>query len=109
MIKYQLDENGKAINFSYQKDSISLEDGWLSIPGDRIPEDITQYHEQRYVDSQTLESQKAQCQQLLNDSDKKMASDTPYQDDIPAWTAVRTQWRTIIKSNQIETIPEPPF
>ncbi len=58
---------------------------------------------------QSLESQKAICQQLLNNSDKKMASDTPYPDDIPAWTVVRAQWRTIIKSNQIETIPEPLF
>ncbi len=58
---------------------------------------------------QTLESQKLQCEQLLNESDKKIVSDTPYPDDIPAWTVVRTQWRTIIKSNQIETIPEPPF
>ncbi len=56
-----------------------------------------------------LKLQRAECQKLLDDSDKKIVSDTPYPDDIPAWTEVRTQWRTIIKSNQIETIPEPPF
>ncbi len=109
MIIYKIEESGKAINFQYQNDLTPIQSGYKSIPGDRIPEDISQYHTQEYVDSQSLESQKLRCQQLLDDSDKKMASDTPYTDDIPAWTVVRAQWRTIIKSNQIETIPEPPF
>jgi len=56
-----------------------------------------------------LENQRAQCLQLLNDSDKKSNADWPYPDDIPAWIAIRTQWRDIIKSNQLEDIPEKPF
>lgn len=59
--------------------------------------------------NQALKSQKSICQQLLNDSDKKINGDWPYSDDIPTWTAVRLQWRDIIKSDQIETIPEKPF
>ena len=42
-LKYKLNDNGRATNFQFLPDSAELEIGWLSIEGDRIPNDISVY------------------------------------------------------------------
>ena len=41
MIIYKIQENGQSTDFMF---STKCPDGWRSIEGDRIPEDIEQYH-----------------------------------------------------------------
>ena len=57
----------------------------------------------------SLESQKASCIQLLNDSEKAVSNDPPYPDDIEAWKTFRASLRVILKSGQLETVPKKPF
>lgn len=57
-IKYTHNQNGKAINFSYHKDSDQLENGYFELKVDenlnKIPEDTSQYDTQEYKDAQSL-------------------------------------------------------
>lgn len=57
----------------------------------------------------SLESQKATCIQLLNDSEKAVSNDPPYPDDIESWKTFRASLRVILKSDQLETVPKKPF
>ena len=57
----------------------------------------------------SLESQKATCIHLLNDSEKAVSNDPPYPDDIEAWKTFRASLRVIMKSDQLETVPKKPF
>jgi hypothetical protein len=43
MIKYKLNDNGIATDFQFQSDSEELAEGWLSIPGDKMPKDTSLY------------------------------------------------------------------
>lgn len=56
-----------------------------------------------------LDSQKSQCIQLLNDSEKAVSTDPPYPNDIDTWKTIRQQWRDILKMDSITNIPEKPF
>lgn len=56
-----------------------------------------------------LDSQKAICIQLLNDSEKAVSNDPPYPNDIAKWKTFRGKLRTILKSDAIVTIPNKPF
>jgi hypothetical protein len=58
---------------------------------------------------QALENQVAQCQRLLDETDKTMASDWPYKDDKTAWEVYRNDIRAIMKSGKIQKIPAKPF
>lgn len=85
---------------------------WLKIPGNEIEPVLTEDEiiaKSEAEKIQALENQKNTCLQLLNDSDKKVNGDWPYQDDIPAWIEVRKIWRDILKSTEIVEIPEKPF
>ena len=57
----------------------------------------------------SLESQKASCIQLLNDSEKAVSNDPPYPEDVEAWKTFRASLRVIMKSDQLETVPKKPF
>ena len=56
-----------------------------------------------------LESQKATCIQLLNESEKAVSNDPPYPDDVEAWKTFRASLRVILKSDKLETVPNKPF
>lgn len=57
MIIYKIQENGKATDFQLAN---KCPEGWIFIPEDtetgifydKIPEDISMYHEQKYIDSE---------------------------------------------------------
>ena len=59
--------------------------------------------------AEALESQKKTCINLLNESECKVGGDPPYPDDVDTWKTFRNQLRVIIKSVEVETIPEKPF
>ena len=60
--------------------------------------------------ARAIENQKSQCLQLLDDSDKKLVADSPYSAaDKTLWKTFRTALRAIIKSDQLEEIPDKPF
>ena len=72
MIIYKIREDGRAGNFKYQIDSRPIEKGWLSISGDKIPEDISQYHEQKYIDGKAILSKNAEARDFLKVTDWKV-------------------------------------
>lgn len=106
MLIYKIQENGKATDFQHAK---KCPEGWKSVEGDVIPEDKTPYHEKGYIDSQALESQKSTCIQYLKETDYMLLDDFEYQADVPAIKVIRLEWKRIIKSDQIEEVPEKPF
>ena len=48
MIIYKKQESGQATDFQHAK---KCPDGWQQIDGDKFPDDLTPYHEQKYIDS----------------------------------------------------------
>lgn len=56
-----------------------------------------------------LTAQDKHCENLLIETDKKMAIDWPYPDDQPAWAIYRSALRAIIGCGEIRTIPTKPF
>lgn len=55
-----------------------------------------------------LESQKSQCIQLLKDTLHTQSDDFDYPDDKGTWKTYRDQVKTVMRSGQIETIPDKP-
>ncbi len=68
MIIYKL-ENGRASDFKYSR---TLPNGWLSIDGDNIPDDITKYHGQEYLDYLTQRDINNEARKFLDNTDWKM-------------------------------------
>ena len=106
MIIYKIEESGQATNFMFAR---KCQDGWESIKGDRIPEDISVYHEKKYIDSELLRKQKQTCIKLLNDSEKAVSSDPPYPTDVAKWKTFRAKIRVILKGDELKEIPKKPF
>ena len=106
MIIYKIQERGEATDFMFAR---SCPTGCKSIPGDRIPEDISIYHEQKYIDSELLRKQKQTCIKLLNESEKAVSSDPPYPADEAKWKTFRAKIRVILKSDELKEIPKKPF
>ena len=110
MIVYKMQENGRATDFQYWSDKKPIPDGFKkACDGDKIPEDLTPYHEQRYLDYRKLEDQRKICVKLLNDSECKVSNDPPYPADVPKWEEYRKELRAILKSNTLSGIPVKPF
>ncbi len=118
-IKISLDENGnelsrsasfsennkpKTMGAGFYKEMI---DSGLEIEPQYIAEELKQ-KEADDLD-QVIENQKSQCQGFLKATDYKLLSDFEYQEDVPALKILRLEWKRIIKSDQLETVPEPPF
>ena len=78
-------------------------------PGLEPTEEELERWEQERLFGTSLESQKATCIQLLNDSEKAVSNDPPYPDDVEAWKTFRASLRAILKSDQLETVPKKPF
>ncbi len=58
---------------------------------------------------QAIENQKSRCRGFLKATDYKLLPDFEFQDDVPALLILRIEWKRIIKSDQLETVPEKPF
>ena len=117
--KITLDENGQEIEWSasfgpnnkpktmgagFYKEMI---DSGLEIEPQYTAEEL----EQKEADDldQAIENQKSQCQGFLKATDYKLLSDFEFQDDVSALKIIRAEWKRIIKSDQLETVPEKPF
>lgn len=117
-VKIFLDENGNEasrLEFADGKGSgtglFKEMQAWEEAGNEIEPQYTTEELTQKETDdfNNAIESQKSTCVQLLNETDSKLISDTPYPDDIQVWVDVRNQWRVIIKSDKIEEIPDKPF
>lgn len=60
-------------------------------------------------DQQALESQKSTCIRNLNDTDYKLLEDFEYPEDVAKIKADRLEWKRIVKSDKLETVPENTF
>jgi hypothetical protein len=103
--------NGVPKNITYSQKDV---DGFESIELDkniRKIEDVDweSVKTEEAKNREALEEQTRTCERLLNESDKKVLPDWPYQDDIPSWKEYRTELRPIISSGIIQEIPEKPF
>ena len=58
---------------------------------------------------QALESQKAECIRLLNQTEIHCTSDPPYPDDVVEWVAYRKVLREILQSDELCDMPKKPF
>jgi hypothetical protein len=78
-------------------------------PGVQPTEEQIEQWIEDYKKHLQLQEQRALCKKYLDDSDKKINGDWPYVDDIPTWETARAEWRTIIKSLEVEVVKPPPF
>ena len=56
-----------------------------------------------------IKTQRAECQRLLDETDKTMVSDWPYPEDKAKNESFRAELRAIMKSDKIQEIPDKPF
>ena len=56
--------------------------------------------------ARALESQRNACLKNLGETDYKLLSDFEYQGDVPKIKALRDEWKRILKSDKLETVPE---
>ncbi len=118
-IKISLGENGQELSrsasFGPKSKPLTMGAGFYKEMIDSGLEIEPQYTaeelEQKEVDDldQAIENQKSQSQGFLKATDYKLLPDFEYQDDVPALKILRLEWKRIIKSNQLETVPEKPF
>jgi hypothetical protein len=81
---------------------------WRS-PGDPPTEEQIEQWIEDYTAFQELQNQVAQCQRLLDETDKTMCSDWDYPDDVAEWVAYRKVLREILKSDELCDMPKKPF
>jgi len=84
---------------------------WVRSGNTIEPQYTTKEQDQKDIDDlkNALENQKLTCIHLLDDSEKAVSDDPPYPNDVEAWKKVRKQWRVILKSDKIKSIPKKPF
>lgn len=107
VIQYHWNQLGQdcPCTHSVPKDKITVHDP------DRMPEDEAEEKqwELEYDSRVDLTDQKAACINNLKDTDYMLLSDFEYKEDLPALILIRADWKRILKSDQLETIPEKPF
>ena len=118
-IKITLDESGnelsRSASFSENSKPKTMGAGFYQEILDSGLEIEPQYTaeelEQKEVDdlAQDIENQKSRSQGFLKATDYKLLSDFEFQDDVSALKILRLEWKRIIKSDQLETVPEKPF
>ena len=102
---------GKKISFPKKHGYYTEMLAWVAAENEIEPQFTTEELSEKEANDfgTALESQKATCIQLLNDSEKAVSNDPPYPDDIEAWKTFRASLRAILKSDQLETVPKKPF
>ncbi len=115
---YKIDDLGnKSASFNEGKPKTSAAgmykemQAWVAAGNGIEPQYTAEELEQKEADDldQAKENQKSQCQGFLKATDYKLLPDFEYQEDVPALKILRLEWKRIIKSNQLETVPEKPF
>lgn len=106
MIIYKIQENGRATDFQHAK---KCPDEWKSIEGNKIPDNISVFHEQKYLDAEKVAEQKKECQRILTETDHKMLPGYQYPEDFEAWGLYRKEICDIMKSETIREFPKKPF
>lgn len=109
MIIYKLQENGRATDFQYSQ---TCPEGWKSIPGDRIPEDITPYHEQRFIDEKALKDQEKELLNLISSNEYHLIS-RRFAEDKSIWESKLDEWAAQLEEvnngNLVEIAALPDF
>ncbi len=108
MIIYKIQENGRATGFQFSR---KCPEGWKSIEGDRIPDDIEQYHEQRYLDAKALKDQETELLNLISLNEYHLIS-RRFTKDLPIWEAKLDEWADQlkeVKAGKLVKIAEKPF
>ena len=115
---YKIDELGnKSASFNEGKPKTSAAGlykemkEWEAAGGVIEPQYTAEELEQKEADDldQAMENQKSQSRVFLKATDYKLLSDFEYQEDVPQLLILRAEWKRIIKSDQLETVPEKPF
>jgi len=97
MIIYKTQENGKATDFQYSK---ICPDGWLSIEGDKIPEDISQYHEQKYIDGKDVLSKNEEARTFLDSTDWKVTRHRDQTANGSTKSLIETKYKALLTERQ---------
>jgi|GEM_PF-2121266 len=108
MIIYKTQEDGQATDFKFSR---KCPEGWESIKGDRIPEDISIYHEQRYIDSQALKDQESELLRLISENEYHLIS-RRWVKDRPSWELKLDEWDEQIeevRAGKLVEIADKPF
>ncbi len=118
-IKITLDENGnelsRSASFGENDKPLTMGAGFYQEMIDSGLEIEPQYtveeQAQKDIDdsAQAIENQKSQSRGFLKATDYKLLSDFEFQEDVPQLLTLRAEWKRIIKSDQLETVPEKPF
>jgi hypothetical protein len=106
MIIYKIQDTGRATDFQY---SLRCPEGFKSIPGDKIPEDITPYHEQRYVDAEALRVQKQNIINLVKSAEYHFIPNSRHPDTDGKWAAWVAKLWAIYDGEVVQELPDKPF
>ncbi len=115
---YKIDELGnKSASFNKGKPKTSAlgmykeMQAWIAAGNKIEPQYTAEELEQKEADDleQAIENQKSQSRGFLKATDYKLLSDFEYQEDVPQLLTLRAEWKRIIKSDQLEIVPEKPF
>lgn len=107
MIIFKIQESGEATDFMLAEKCPA---GWKSIDGDKIPEDISKYHEQKYIDLKALENQEQTLLNLIKKNEYHLI-DGRHDTDKTQWKAVLKIWYSQLeevktgKLVEIEPVP----
>ena len=100
MIKYNLRADGKAINFGYQRDGTPLPEGFKSIPGDKIPEDISQYNTQEYIDYLDKQKINQEVKAFINDTNEQVITHRDQVDNGDSLSLTNTKYKALLTQRQ---------
>ncbi len=109
---YGIDDSGNKTQSFYKGSGFYKEmQAWEAAGGVIEPQYTAEELEQKESDdlAKTIENQKSQSREFLKATDYKLLPDFEYQDDVPALKTLRLEWKRIIKSDQLETVPEKSF
>ena len=79
---------------------IPLKEGWQLIPGDRIPDDISQYHEQKYLDFLDQQKINSEAQAFINDTDKQVIRHRDQVDNGNSLSLTNTKYKALLTKRQ---------
>ena len=108
MIIYKNQENGQATDFMFAQ---KCPEGCKSISGDRIPEDISIYHEKKYIDSKALKDQESELLRLISSNEYHIIS-RRWVKDRPSWELKLDEWDEQIeevRAGKLVEIADKPF
>jgi len=108
VIIYKMQKSGEATNFQFAR---KCPKGYKSIPGDRIPEDISVYHEKKYTDSQVLNDQERELLNLISENEYHLIS-RRFARDLPDWELKLDEWAdqlAEVRAGKLVEIADKPF